>query len=833
MSFDVPLQRPPCARCRRLRLLAVSLVAGVLLCVALVLMAHAAVPAASAPQGAASAVHAASAVAAPAVASAAAAAPPSASAASAAQDLRFIYQTVVLPQGRQGTDYGPRAIVKGGVAPYTFVVEGKFPPGLELTPQGVLGGLPTAAGSYSFVLKARDASNPPMLTQQPYVLRVVAPPALSASSPPPPLKAITRDEAAVVPDPNRGQPMSYKLTADGIERLVGLVAPEEVPTPAPAEADPNAPAVPAEPPKPVTPAAPLATQPLPSADQLSALLQPLQDIEYPTQALFESGLRAAHCAYYQAQVKQLAVKKGVSVDLQCPPPAPPAAAASRPRPRNAPAPSPGELPLYQFYAELLPAELRARVIAEAAQVHLLAEAKKPEWTGGGCGCVLPRHPEELIHGFYPFWHAGDKPQTVDFSLLDRVSYMGLVLNDAGSYDAPAGWVDSRARFVREARRHGTAVDLVLYRRDWATLLQLPPARLSQFTRLAASNAVAAADAPLQDAWSRFGPVLRPFWNEPAQAYDGITLFFEDSPTDPEGKRRFRQFFKDFMLQLIEEMQRSGRAYFLNVAVPDLEMGEEGAYPFRDLLGYIERAMPPRPAGATASADVAGSARSAVRYQGTTDITVKYLVLLSSPSDERKKDLRTAIDHADPQGLEGHRRIAFFESVAPVLFYRLPDKPAPLPPVEADQLDRDLAYIKWTYNDVAFWPLPVLGTGSGDDARNRLKHNFGAPPRPVDGLCRWVCPNRTPLHLLLEALVLTSAGLAAVYLWNCRVRRLGRTYLLFLWGSVLATLLLAFAFLSCDPDLAAWRESNNLLYVLILVLCIGGVYATFRRRVEAP
>lgn len=827
MSFDVPLQRPPCARCRRLRLLAVSIAAAVLLCATLVLVAHAAAPAASAPPAAAM----------PAMPVAASAAPVAApaSAASAAQDLRFIYQTVVLPQGRQGADYGPRPIVKGGVAPYTFVVEGKFPPGLELTPQGMLGGLPTAAGSYSFVLKARDASNPPMLTQQPYVLRVVAPPAVSASSPPPPLKAISRDEAAAVPDPNRGQPISYKLTADGIGRLVALVAPEEAPTTAPPEADPAAAAASAaasEPPRPVVPAAPpLATQPLPSADQLGALLQPLQDIEYPTQALFESALRAAHCDYYRAQVKQLAVSKGVAVDLQCPPPAPPPTAASRPRPRNAQAA--GEVPLYQFHAELLPAELRARVITEAAQVHPLAEAKMAEWTGAGCGCVLPRHPEELIHGFYPFWHAGDKPQAVDFSLLDRVSYMGVVLNDAGAYDAPAGWAEGRTRFVREARRHGTAVDLVLYRRDWASLLQLPPAKLSQFIRLAASNAVAAADAPLQDAWSRFAPVLRPFWNEPAQAYDGLTVFFEDSPTDPEGRKRFRQFFRAFMLQLIEEMQRSGRPYFLNVAVPDLEMVEEGAYPFRDLLDYIERAMPPWRAGAKANADVAASARSAVRYQGTTDITVKYLVLLSSPSEERKKELRTAIDHADAQGLEGHRRIAFFESVAPVLFYRLPEKPAPLPPAEADQLDRDLAYIKWTYNDVAFWPLPVAGTGSGDDARDRLSHNFGAPPRPVDGLCRWVCPNRTPLHLLLEALVLTSAGLAAVYLWNCRVRRLGRTYLLFLWGSVLATLLLAFAFLSCDPDLAALRESNNLLYVLILVLCGAGLYATFRRRVEAP
>ena len=40
-------------------------------------------------------------------------------------------------------------------------------------------------------------------------------------------------------------------------------------------------------------------------------------------------------------------------------------------------------------------------------------------------------------------------------------------------------------------------------------------------------------------------------------------------------------------------------------------------------------------------------------------------------------------------------------------------------------------------------------------------------------------------------------------------------------------------LSCDPGLAMWRETNYLLYVVIGMLFVVGMYVTFKPRVEVP
>lgn len=751
-----------------------------------------------------------------------AAAPP----ASAPPGLRLVYKTVVLPSGRLGSEYGARVIVKGGRPPYAFTVEGKFPPGLELADDGTLAGRPTAAGSHAFTLMVSDASNPPLLRQQAYVLHVAPARTPAASAPPAPLSAIARDEAATVVDRFAGLPRSYKLTAPGLAKLAPVLPVEAV-----AAAD-NATTTELVDDK--APAAAPMPEPLPSAEQLSAMLAPLLDIEYPTRALFVQAVQAARCGYYQAHVADAARKKGVAVDAKCPPDVPPAPPATASKARRTVFPSPAAaaaapqpridaLPLHQFYAELMPPDLLELVIAEATLHHPLGDAIELAWSGNGCGCVVPM-PGDQVYGFFPFWHATKDVQAVDFSLFSRISAMGAVLNDDGAYGLPAHWRESAPGFVQEARRHGTKLDLVIYRRDWGALLALPEARLSAFSRRAAANAVAIADARVDESFLGLKPLLARFWNEPAHAYDGITVFFEDSPADPDGSLRFARFFRGFMLDLIAEMQRSGRAYRLNVAVPDHLLADEGPYAFQQLLDYIERAELPGTSKGVESAHK-------LRYKGTTDIVVEYLVLLGEPTTVRRKQLRAKID-ATP-ALQGHRRIAFLESAVPLLFHARGEKPAPLSPDEADRLDQDLAYTKWNFGGVGFWPLPVATIGSGAGVRTLLERNYAAPDASLDAVCALVCPNRGPLHLLLELLLLATLAALAVFAWNCRVRRLGRVYLLFLWGGALATVLVAFALLSCDPALASWRESNVFLYVLIALLFAAGMFVTFKPRVDPP
>jgi sugar lactone lactonase YvrE len=62
-----------------------------------------------------------------------------------------------LPAGTVGSRYSQTLTASGGTAPYTYsVTSGALPSGLTLTLAGVLSGTPTAGGSFSFTIQAKD-----------------------------------------------------------------------------------------------------------------------------------------------------------------------------------------------------------------------------------------------------------------------------------------------------------------------------------------------------------------------------------------------------------------------------------------------------------------------------------------------------------------------------------------------------------------------------------------------------------------------------------------------------------------------------------------------------
>ena len=84
-----------------------------------------------------------------------------------------------LPSGTVGTAYSQTISASGGISPYTFAItSGSLPAGLTLSATGTLSGTPTAAGSYTFEIKAVDSKgcfgtkqytmsvtvNPPVIT---------------------------------------------------------------------------------------------------------------------------------------------------------------------------------------------------------------------------------------------------------------------------------------------------------------------------------------------------------------------------------------------------------------------------------------------------------------------------------------------------------------------------------------------------------------------------------------------------------------------------------------------------------------------------------------------
>lgn len=64
----------------------------------------------------------------------------------------------VLPPASRGNLYRQALTASGGTAPYAWsVTRGRLPAGLILSPAGVLSGIPTASGRFSFTLKLTDS----------------------------------------------------------------------------------------------------------------------------------------------------------------------------------------------------------------------------------------------------------------------------------------------------------------------------------------------------------------------------------------------------------------------------------------------------------------------------------------------------------------------------------------------------------------------------------------------------------------------------------------------------------------------------------------------------
>lgn len=108
-----------------------------------------------------------------------------------------------IPAATAGVPYGPVNITaSGGVAPYTFsVTAGALPPGLTLSPAGVISGTPTQSGSFTVTITATDSSVPACRGSRIYTALVNCP--------------VIGVQPDTVPNANLGVPYSQAFTGTG------------------------------------------------------------------------------------------------------------------------------------------------------------------------------------------------------------------------------------------------------------------------------------------------------------------------------------------------------------------------------------------------------------------------------------------------------------------------------------------------------------------------------------------------------------------------------------------------------------------------------------------
>lgn len=112
----------------------------------------------------------------------------------------IVFSPATLPNAGYGAAYTQTLTVTGGMPPFTFTISsGQLPPGITLSPGGVLSGTATAVGNFTFSVKAQGKSHGPgpksgtanyTLTVDPAALTITANNAsMNYGAPVPPLTA--------------------------------------------------------------------------------------------------------------------------------------------------------------------------------------------------------------------------------------------------------------------------------------------------------------------------------------------------------------------------------------------------------------------------------------------------------------------------------------------------------------------------------------------------------------------------------------------------------------------------------------------------------------------
>jgi len=83
-------------------------------------------------------------------------------------------QTTVLGFGIVTASYQEHLAMQGGTGPYHFSVQGALPPGLQLSTEGDLSGVPTTVGTFTFSVTASDSAASPQSISREFTVQIAA-----------------------------------------------------------------------------------------------------------------------------------------------------------------------------------------------------------------------------------------------------------------------------------------------------------------------------------------------------------------------------------------------------------------------------------------------------------------------------------------------------------------------------------------------------------------------------------------------------------------------------------------------------------------------------------
>jgi len=461
----------------------------------------------------------------------------------------------------------------------------------------------------------------------------------------------------------------------------------------------------------------------------------------------------------------------------------------------------------------IPSEALEPIVRQARKVHRFNAASRIVLDGNGCGCVLDTL-SGTTYGFFPYWQAGSG-QKVNFSVLSRIGYFAVGLDNHGKLADRFHWQADKADFINEARKHGTKVDLVIYKNDWEKWRADIAAKDYSGIDTATSNIVDAVREKLDNSFfNRHKAIFSLGTGETPSMGDGVTLFFDAYPSDDEAS----EFLLRFVKELRKKLRAAGKHYFLNMVVPPEAIGE-GFYTFK----YLSLIIP-------------DEASNSPGYEAHNDVDL-FLVLMEAPTTESKKALRQRIENRFT-GNKLYRAIQrrnLLRKIVPVL---MPDAS------DARQYAEDVIYLEDNFGGVGLWPLPAIKEGGKEDQAkitNTVAETEIASltefyqvddAEPPSALRTLVCPNKWAFRIAFDVLTFLLVGFGVLAIFMCQLRKFWERYAWYFLALVLLWVGLALAILFFDPFYTSLAQGNGPLILLVLANLLYVAFAIINRKQRA-
>lgn len=446
--------------------------------------------------------------------------------------------------------------------------------------------------------------------------------------------------------------------------------------------------------------------------------------------------------------------------------------------------------------------------------------------GGDCGCALDDF-AGVVYGFYPYWNNLKTPQTMNFHVLNRVAYYGLSVDNVGDlrlgqvpFDVKDGSAEQN-QFVRLAHQYNSKVDWLIQKNDWnGDWKRYSRENKQAVLRKLISNISHLLRTRLNDTGSRLRPVFTLGMSAPMTRGDGVSIYFQNYPSDADSALLFNEFYMALRKELAKDK------VWINIVVAqdvlnDDSDGKQGAFSLSNLI-KLKKIAP---------------------QQGTTvnreAIDEYLLILLNEPSTDAKKQLRANIEN-EP-GLHGNARAEFLRSVIPVMQFDNHNW---------QQFEDDVVYASDNFGGIGLWApdfdnIAISSANLNESCyrgkqialcilRNfRDSNQVGKLPSAI---ARFACVNRWYLQLALTGFLLIAIVLAFLFAKYCEVQTLIKRY--FLWVlafNVVPPLLIFLLLLFYDPYLTSLSKGNLPFIVAIGIIFFGIIagYLYLRSQRDLP